>query len=184
MPLDLIDEKLDGLKLFAPKVFADNRGWFMESWRKDDLSKYGIEAQFLQDNHSYSTKGVLRGMHFQHSPPQGKLIRVTNGTAQVVEVDIRLNSPTFGKWASFQLSSDNKHILWVPAGFANGFLSLTDIVEMQYKVTNYWRAEGESSIRYNDPELAIEWLNDNPTVSERDANAQTLDSWRNSGFLF
>jgi dTDP-4-dehydrorhamnose reductase/dTDP-4-dehydrorhamnose 3,5-epimerase len=184
MPLELIEEKLNGIKLFAPKVFGDNRGWFTESYRKDDLEKYGISADFVQDNHSMSTKGVLRGMHFQHTPPQGKLIRVTKGLAQVVEVDIRIDSPTFGQWASFEISEENKYILWVPAGFANGFLTLSDDVEMQYKVTNYWNAEGESNIRYDDPEIGIEWQSDNPIISERDANASSLKNWKEKGFKF
>lgn len=184
MPLELVEEKLNGIKLFAPKVFGDNRGWFTESYRKDDLAKHGISVEFVQDNHSMSTKGVLRGMHFQHTPPQAKLIRVTKGTAQVVEVDIRIDSPTFGQWASFELSEENKHILWVPAGFANGFLTLSDVVEMQYKVTNYWNAEGESNIRYDDPEIGIEWQSDNPIISERDANASSLKNWKENGFKF
>src|SRR6056300_903646 len=146
MALELIDEKLEGLKLFEPKVYSDNRGWFYESWRKDDLTKHGINSNFIQDNHSLSKKNVIRGMHFQHSPPQGKLIRVTNGSAQVVEVDIRSNSKTFGQWESFDLSAVNKRILWVPPGFANGFLALEDDTEVQYKVTNYWNPEGESNI--------------------------------------
>ncbi|MFA7326467.1 MAG: dTDP-4-dehydrorhamnose 3,5-epimerase [Candidatus Kapaibacterium sp.] len=184
MPLELIEEKLNGIKLFAPKVFGDNRGWFTESYRKDELEKFGISAEFVQDNHSMSTKDVLRGMHFQHSPPQDKLIRVTKGKAQVVEVDIRIDSPTFGHWVSFELSEENKHILWVPAGFANGFLTLTDVVEMQYKVTNYWNAEGESNIKYDDPDLVIEWLSDNPIISERDTNAGSLKNWKENGFKF
>lgn len=184
MPLELIEEKLNGIKLFAPKVFGDNRGWFTESYRKDELEKFSISAEFVQDNHSKSTKDVLRGMHFQHSPPQDKLIRVTKGKAQVVEVDIRIDSPTFGQWVSFELSEENKHILWVPAGFANGFLTLTDVVEMQYKVTNYWNAEGESNIKYDDPDLGIEWLSDNPIISERDTNAGSLKSWKENGFKF
>lgn len=184
MPLELIEEKLNGIKLFAPKVFGDNRGWFTESYRKDDLEKQGISADFVQDNHSMSTKGVLRGMHFQHTPPQDKLIRVTKGAAQVVEVDIRVDSPTFGQWVSYELSEENMRILWVPAGFANGFLTLTDVVEMQYKVTNYWNAEGESNIKFDDPDIGIEWKSDKPIISERDTNASSLMDWKENGFKF
>lgn len=184
MPLELIEEKLNGVKLFAPKVFGDNRGWFTESYRKDDLEKYGISVEFIQDNHSMSTKGVLRGMHFQHSPPQDKLIRVTKGIAQVVEVDIRLDSPTFGQWVSYELSEENMRILWVPAGFANGFLTISDVVEMQYKVTNYWNADGESNIKFDDPDIGIEWQSDNPIISERDKNAGSLKNWKENGFKF
>jgi dTDP-4-dehydrorhamnose 3,5-epimerase len=184
MPLELIEEKLNGVKLFAPKVFGDNRGWFTESYRKDDLKKHGISVEFIQDNHSMSTKGVLRGMHFQHTPPQDKLIRVTKGAAQVVEVDIRIGSPTFGQWVSYELSDENMHILWVPAGFANGFLTLSDVVEMQYKVTNYWNADGESNIKFDDPDIGIEWQSDNPIISERDKNAGSLKNWKENGFKF
>lgn len=184
MSLELIDEKLDALKLFSPKIYGDKRGWFMESWRKDELEKFDIFTEFVQDNHSMSTRGVLRGLHFQHTPPQSKLIRVTSGNAQVVEVDIRLDSPTFGKWYSFELSDENNHILWVPAGFANGFLTLSDKVEMQYKVSNYWNKEGESNIKYDDPEIDISWKLENPIVSERDKNAGSLRDWKENGFLF
>jgi dTDP-4-dehydrorhamnose 3,5-epimerase len=184
MPLELIAEKLDGIKLFKPKVFGDNRGWFTESYRKDDLLQHGINAEFVQDNHSMSTKGVLRGMHFQHTPPQDKLIRVTKGKAQVVEVDIRIGSPTFGKWISYELSDENMHILWVPAGFANGFLTLSDVVEMQYKVTNYWNPEGESNIKYDDHDIGIEWNSSTPSISERDKNAGSLIDWKEAGFKF
>lgn len=184
MPLELIEERLNGIKLFSPKVFGDKRGWFTESYRKDDLEKHGISVDFVQDNHSMSTKGVLRGMHFQHTPPQDKLIRVTKGKAQVVEVDIRIDSPTFGKWVSYELSDKNMHILWVPAGFANGFLTLSDVVEMQYKVTNYWNAEGESNIKFNDADIGIKWQTNKPLTSERDKNASSLTNWKEIGFIF
>lgn len=184
MSLELLEEKLNGLMLFTPKIFGDKRGWFMESWRKDDLEKYGIKTEFVQDNHSMSTKGVLRGLHFQHTPPQSKLLRVIRGIAQVVEVDIRLDSPTFGDWISFDLSEDNNHILWVPAGFANGFLTLSEKVEIQYKVTNYWNVEGESNIKFDDPDIGIKWKTDNPIVSERDQNAGNLKEWQKKGFKF
>lgn len=184
MPLELLEEKLNGLKLFKPKVFGDNRGWFTESYRKDDLEKHGIDVEFVQDNHSMSTKNVLRGMHFQHTPPQSKLIRITKGVAQVVEVDIRIDSPTFGQWISYELSDENNHILWVPAGFANGFLTLSDEVEVQYKVTNYWNPTGESIIKFDDLEIGIEWQSENPIVSERDSQANSLKDWKEKGFKF
>lgn len=184
MALELIDERLNGLKLFQPKVFGDNRGWFYESWREDDLTKHGINFNFIQDNHSLSKKNVIRGMHFQHSPPQGKLIRVTNGSAQVVEVDIRSNSKTFGQWESFDLSAVNKRILWVPPGFANGFLALEDDTEVQYKVTNYWNPEGESNIRFDDQEIGINWQTKNPITSDRDKTAMLLSEWEAKAFKF
>jgi dTDP-4-dehydrorhamnose 3,5-epimerase len=184
MALELVDERLDGLKLFVPKVYEDKRGWFYESWRSDELNKHGIDVDFVQDNHSLSQKNVIRGMHFQHSPPQGKLVRVSSGAAQVVEVDIRVNSQTFGKWESFSLSADNKRILWVPPGFANGFLALEDNTEVQYKVTNYWSPKGELNIRYDDPEIGIEWKTSNPITSERDKQAMSITDWKRDGFRF
>lgn len=184
MALELINEKLNGLKLFEPKVYSDNRGWFFESWRADDLTSHGINATFLQDNHSLSKKNVIRGMHFQHSPPQGKLLRVVSGSAQVVEVDIRIDSGTFGQWESFNLSAKNKRVLWVPPGFANGFLALEDNTEVQYKVTNYWSPEGESNIRFDDPEIGIEWNTNSPITSERDKKAMSIADWKNDGFRF
>lgn len=184
MPLELVEERLNGIKLFKPKVFGDNRGWFTESYRKDDLHQHCINAEFVQDNHSMSTKDVLRGMHFQHTPPQDKLIRVTKGKAQVVEVDIRVDSPTFGQWVSYELSEENMHLLWVPAGFANGFLTLSDVVEMQYKVTNYWNAEGESNIKFDDLDIGIEWQSNKPIISERDTKASSLRHWKDNGFKF
>lgn len=184
MPLKLIEEKLNGLKLFEPTKFGDERGWFMESWREDELQAHNIKTRFVQDNHSMSTKGVLRGLHFQHTPPQDKLIRITKGSAQVVEVDIRIASPTFGDWASFTINEDNQHILWIPAGFANGFLALTEVVEVQYKVTNYWNPSGESNIRYDDPDIGIKWQLDNPTVSDRDKKAKSLKDWKDNSFKF
>ena len=184
MALELIDERLDGLMLFEPKVYSDNRGWFFESWRADDLTSHGINVNFVQDNHSLSKKNVIRGMHFQHSPPQGKLLRVVSGSAQVVEVDIRIDSETFGQWESFDLSAKNKRVLGVPPGFANGFLALEDNTEVQYKVTNYWSPEGESNIRFDDPELSIEWNTDLPITSERDKKAMSIADWKKDGFRF
>ena len=189
MPLELIEEKLNGVKLFSPKVFGDNRGWFTESYRKDDLEKHGISVEFIQDNHSMSTKGVLRGMHFQHSPPQDKLIRVTKGIAQVVEVDIRLDSPTFGQWVGAVLSAESKAQLWIPEGFAHGFLTLSSVAEVQYKARGFWNKDCEHAIRWNDSTLAIDWpqgeLNGSAiSLSEKDAEAPDLISAQTSGDLF
>jgi dTDP-4-dehydrorhamnose 3,5-epimerase len=188
MGLELVSEHLNGLKVFQPKVFSDERGFFMETYREDELANYGIKALFLQDNHSRSCKGVLRGMHFQWNKPQGKLIRVTLGSAYVVEVDIRKNSPTLGKWFAIELSAENKNILWVPPGFANGFLSISDWVEMQYKCTEIWNPKGESGILWNDPAINIDWQIKGPFLSDKDSKAQTLSQWLNkeesSRFVF
>jgi dTDP-4-dehydrorhamnose 3,5-epimerase len=169
---------LNGLVLFEPLLFEDERGFFMESYRADQFEKLGLPTNFMQDNHSRSSYGVLRGMHFQWDKPMGKLIRVTLGKAYVVEVDIRPGSPTLGKWFGVELSEANKKVLWVPPGFANGFCTISQHCEMQYKCTALWNKDGESNIRWNDPALAIDWLAvENPLLSEKDKNAQTLAEW-------
>ncbi len=177
MGLKLIGEYLNGLMLFEPTVYGDNRGFFMETFRADELSGFGITDNFVQDNHSGSVKNTLRGMHFQWNKPQGKLIRVTRGQALVVEVDIRKESATFGKYKKLILSEENKNILWVPPGFANGFLTLSDWCEMQYKCTEVYNPSGEAGILWNDLQIAIDWACENPIVSEKDNNALTLKQW-------
>ncbi|WP_433766937.1 dTDP-4-dehydrorhamnose 3,5-epimerase [Pseudomonas putida] len=149
---------LPGLFLFEPKVFGDERGFFYESFNaKVFADATGREANFVQDNHSKSTRGVLRGLHYQVTRPQGKLVRVTAGEVFDVAVDIRKSSPTFGRWVGVYLSAENNKQLWIPEGFAHGFLVTSEFAEFQYKVTDYWCPEFERSIRYNDPDLAIEW---------------------------
>ena len=177
MGLKLIDEYLNGLKLFEPSVFGDKRGFFMETFRADELSLFGINDNFVQDNHSGSVKNTLRGMHFQWNKPQGKFIRVTRGEALVVEIDIRKKSATLGKFQKLILTEDNKRILWVPPGFANGFLALSDWCEMQYKCTANYNPKGESGILWNDYQVGINWECENPIVSEKDKNAITLEHW-------
>ncbi len=181
MALELIGEELNGLKIFDTKVFRDSRGFFMESFRDSDLQELGVNTKFIQDNHSRSVKDVLRGMHFQFDPPQGKLIRVTAGKAYIVEVDIRPGSPTFGKWFGIEISSENMRQIWVPPGFANGFCCLSDIVELQYKCTAYWNKPGEGSISWNDPDIGIKWPIDNPLLSEKDNSGISLKEWETSG---
>lgn len=154
--------------------------FFMESFRGDEFGTMNLPENFIQDNHSGSVKNVLRGLHFQWEKPQGKLIRVTAGTAYVVEVDIRPGSPTLGKWFGIELSSQNRTVLWVPPGFANGFCALSEWVEMQYKCTAVWNKYGESSILWNDPAIGINWPVENPLLSEKDASAKTLEQWLNS----
>jgi dTDP-4-dehydrorhamnose 3,5-epimerase len=172
-----ISGHLNGLVVLEPQVFFDERGFFMESFKASDFRDMNLPYEFIQDNHSGSRMGVLRGMHFQLDPPMGKLLRITRGSAQVVEVDIRPQSPSLGKWFSIVLSEENRKMLWVPPGFANGFLALTDNVETQYKCTAQWNKAGEGSILWNDPELAIEWMIENPILSDKDREAQTLRQW-------
>lgn len=177
MSLKLIDKKLNGLLLIEPPLFVDERGFFMESYRQDELVKYGLEENFVQDNHSGSIQNTLRGLHFQWNKPQGKLIRVTRGEALFVEVDIRNKSKTFGKYEKFVLSDSNRHILWVPPGFANGFLVLSEWCEVQYKCTAYYNAVGEGSILWNDKDLGIDWGCENPIISDKDRNAMSFNEW-------
>lgn len=170
-------EHLNGLIVFEPRVFSDSRGFFMESYRECDLEDAGVQAKFVQENHSKSAKNVLRGMHFQFDPPMGKLLRVTRGAARVIEVDLRKNSPFLGQHFTIELNETNKYILWVPAGFANGFLSLADDTEMQYKCTAYWNPYTERSIKWSDPQLAINWGESEPIVSEKDSEGISLKTW-------
>ncbi|PVZ70248.1 dTDP-4-dehydrorhamnose 3,5-epimerase [Pelagibaculum spongiae] len=158
--------------VIEPKVFGDERGFFMETFQKEDFSALGIDKEFVQDNHSRSKQGILRGLHLQTKNTQGKLVRVTRGEVFDVAVDMRKDSPTYGKWAGVLLSEENKRQFWVPEGFAHGFYVISDIADFQYKCTNYYSPEYDLSIAWDDPELAIEWPLVNgelPQLSEKDA---------------
>jgi dTDP-4-dehydrorhamnose 3,5-epimerase len=164
--------------VMTPDVFSDERGSFFESWNESRFGEYvGFDVRFVQDNHSSSKSGVLRGLHYQLEPkPQGKLVRVIAGEIFDVVVDLRRSSGTFGRWAAFRLSAKNKSQLWVPPGFAHGLLALLDGTEVLYKVTEYYSAEHDRSIRWDDPDLRIEWpLRRNPILSDKDANAPYLN---------
>lgn len=165
------------IKIISHQVFEDERGFFVEAFREDEFKKYGLPTHFVQDNHSRSAKGVLRGLHFQWDPPMGKMMRVTYGTAFLVAVDIRKGSPTLGKWFGMEVSAANKKQVWAPAGFARGFCVLSDFAEIQYKVTGIYNKQGESGILWNDPEIGIDWPLADPQLSEKDRNAQTLAEW-------
>ena len=155
--MKVIETALPDVLLFEPRVFEDERGHFFESYNKKTLKELGIDYEFVQDNHSRSKKGVLRGLHYQIQQPQGKLVRVIEGEVFDVAVDIRKNSPTFGKWAGFNLSAQNKRVAWIPPGFAHGFLTISDVAEFLYKTTDYWAPEYERCIRWDDVDIAIEW---------------------------
>ena len=163
--------------LFEPKVFGDDRGFFFESFNQARFEEaVGHAVSFVQDNHSKSTRGVLRGLHYQIQQPQGKLVRVAQGEVFDVAVDIRRSSPTFGKWVGALLSAENKHQLWVPEGFAHGFVVLSETAEFLYKTTNYYAPAHERSILWNDPDLAIDWKFDGqPLLSAKDQAAKTLN---------
>ncbi len=149
MALELIRDVLDGVKVFSPRVFEDKRGFFYESFHKEQLNEFGISDDFVQDNHSRSIKGTIRGMHLQYDKPQGKLIRVTRGSATFREIDLRPNSKYFGQFMEQVISEENKLLMWVPPGFANGFSADSDIVDVQYKCTEYWNPNSESSMIKN-----------------------------------
>jgi dTDP-4-dehydrorhamnose 3,5-epimerase len=159
------------------EIFEDDRGFFLEVYRKDQFDTLGIPSQFVQLNHSRSVKHVLRGLHFQWEPPMGKLMRVTYGSAFLVAVDIRKNSPTLGEWFGIEISAQNKKQLWAPAGFARGFCVLSDYAEIQYLCTGIYNKFCESGILWNDPNIRINWPIDSPILSDKDQNAQTLSVW-------
>jgi dTDP-4-dehydrorhamnose 3,5-epimerase len=166
---------LQGPVLIAPTVHPDSRGFFHETFRRDVYAELGVDVEFIQDNHSRSTRGVVRGMHFQIGAGQAKLIRCARGAIVDVIVDIRRGSPTFGEWEAFELNDDNLHQLFVPVGFAHGFCVTSEVADVVYKCSSYYDGEIERGIRYDDPEVGIEW----PTgfeleVSERDATAPAL----------
>ena len=152
-----LDTDLPGVFMIEPKVFGDTRGFFMESYNRRTLAELGVDGEFVQDNHSRSARGVLRGLHYQIRQPQGKLVRVVAGAVYDVAVDLRKSSPTFGRWAGFELSADNKLMAWIPPGFAHGFLVLSDYAEFLYKTTDYYAPEHERSLLWNDPALGIAW---------------------------
>lgn len=151
--------EIEGLYLIEPTVHSDNRGYFMETYNQKDMQEQGIDAIFVQDNQSCSTKGVLRGLHFQINYPQGKLVRVIKGSVFDVAVDVRENSKTFGKWYGVELSEDNKKQFYISPGFAHGFLVLSDIAEFCYKCTDFYHANDEGGIAWNDPSIGIQWPN-------------------------
>lgn len=168
--MKVIDTAIADVKILEPKVFGDERGFFYESFNQKQFeAAIGREVQFVQDNHSRSVKGVLRGLHYQVSQPQGKLVRVAVGEVFDVAVDIRKDSPTFGQWVGVTLSAENKRQLWIPEGLAHGFVVTSDVAEFLYKTTDYYAPEHERCILWNDPELAIDWpLAGEPTLSGKD----------------
>jgi len=175
--MDIIKTKIPDVFIIEPKVFGDDRGFFMESFNEKIFQeKTGVEVQFVQDNHSRSSRNVLRGLHYQIQQPQGKLVRVVSGEVYDVAVDIRKSSPTFGQWMGCLLSQANKKQFWVPAGFAHGFVVLSDTADFLYKTTDYYAPEYERSILWNDPSLNIDWkITGEPILSAKDKSAVTLE---------
>lgn len=173
--MEKIATALPDVFLIAPKVFGDERGFFMESYSRRKMAALGIEADFVQDNHSRSAQGVLRGLHYQIQHPQGKLVRVVAGEVFDVAVDMRRSSPTFGHWVGMNLSAENKLMAWIPAGFAHGFYVLSEYAEFFYKTTDYYAPEHERSLLWNDPAIGIQWpLMGEPKLSVKDQAGLTL----------
>lgn len=169
---------LRDIVVIVPEVIEDERGFFLETYKADSFKALGLPDLFVQDNHSRSKRGVVRGLHFQWDPPMGKLIRTTVGSVFVVSVDIRKGSPTLGQWFGLEVSAENKRQVWAPAGFARGLCVISEFAEVQYKCTAQYNSKGESGIRFNDPEIGIQWPKiGDYLLSEKDRKAQTLAQW-------
>jgi dTDP-4-dehydrorhamnose 3,5-epimerase len=179
MDIKLESRSFRDVAVLVPDVFQDSRGFFMETFREDQFKTLGLPYHFVQDNHSRSARGVVRGLHFQWEPPMGKLMRVTLGSAFLVAVDIRKGSPTLGKWVGVEASAENRRQVWAPSGFARGFCVLSEFAEIQYKCTGLYNNKGESGVLWNDPAIGIEWPlpAGDVQLSEKDKKAQTLAQW-------
>lgn len=168
---------LNGVVVLVPEIFRDDRGFFLEAFRRDQSEELGLPGEFVQENHSGSVRGVVRGLHFQWDPPMAKLMRVTVGAAYLVAVDIRKGSPTLGKWVGVEASAENRRQVWAPPGFARGFCVLSERAEIQYMCTGLYNSKGESGILWSDPSIGIRWPVTDPILSKKDAAAQTLAGW-------
>lgn len=167
--MEVVKTPIEGVLLIKPQVFGDERGYFVETWQKERYEAAGINLPFVQDNHSKSTKGILRGLHFQKQHPQGKLVMVSLGEVFDVAVDIRKGSPTFGKWFGAILNQENQNQLWIPPGMAHGFVVLSDVAHFHYKCTDFYHPGDEGSIRWNDPTIGIDWpYKEEPVLSAKD----------------
>jgi len=174
--MKIVTTALPEVLILEPKVFGDDRGFFFESFNQQKFQQAtGLDVKFVQDNHSKSSQGVLRGLHYQIQNPQGKLVRVVEGSVLDVAVDIRRSSPNFGKWVGVELTSENKRQLWVPEGFAHGFVVLSESAEFLYKTTDYWYPEYERSLLWNDPTINIQWPIDAPKLSAKDVEGKTIN---------
>lgn len=175
MPLTIYSIPLSGVFVIEPRVFRDARGFFLESYHQRDLAAAGLNETFVQDNHSRSAHGVLRGLHYQdRTAPMGKMVRCTRGSIFDVAVDVRAGSPTFGQWFGVELTEDNFKQLWVPVGFAHGFVTLSEVADVQYKCTNFYTPAAEGSLRWDDPQIGIRWPVAAPILSARDQQARAL----------
>jgi len=184
--MKVTETELKDVYIIEPQVFGDHRGWFMESYSKTKLAEAGIDCDFVQDNQSFSAqKGTLRGLHYQLNPKcQAKMLRCSKGAILDVAVDIRKGSPMYKKWVAVELSAENKKQLFIPRGFAHGFVTLTDNVEVQYKADNYYAPECDGNILYNDPDIGVEWGEGEFILSEKDKNAPLLKDRTNLNFVY
>ena len=184
--MNVIETALAGVRILEPQVFGDARGWFMESWSKKKMEDAGITVDFVQDNHSFSAqKGTLRGLHYQLNPmAQAKLLRVSRGAIFDVAVDIRRGSPTYAKWVGVDLTAENARQLFIPRGFAHGFITLTDDVEVQYKADNFYAPDCDGNIRWDDPEIGVAWPLAPVVLSEKDAKAPLLSARTELNFTY
>ena len=173
--MEVVETPIGGVKLIKPKVWGDSRGYFVETWQQERYAAAGIDLPFVQDNHSRSAYAILRGLHFQKTRPQGKLVHVSLGSVFDVVVDIRPGSPSFGQWYGVELTQDNQWQLWVPPGLAHGFVVTSEYAHFHYKCTEYYCPQDEGAIRWNDPDLGVVWPVECPVLSQKDAVAP---SWR------
>jgi len=179
LDIEVHTTSLEGVLLIDTKFFRDERGFFIENYHKQRFREHGIDAEFVQDNHSGSKHGVLRGLHYQDmTAPMGKLVRCTVGSIQDVAVDLRVGSPTFAQWVDAELSTDNMRQIWVPPGFGHGFVTLSEYAEVQYKCSGFYAPPSEGTVAWNDPELAIAWRVPDPQVSQRDGQGMSLTQYR------
>lgn len=178
--MEILTTPIKGLLVIQPRIFNDERGFFLESFRQDVAEQHGLQVNFVQSNTSRSTKGVLRGLHFQTRQPQGKLVRVTSGRVYDVAVDIRPDSPTYGQHFGIELNDKDHLQLWIPQGFAHGFCTLSDVADFHYQCTDYYDPNGEGGVLWNDPDIGINWPIDNPILSAKDFMWPTLNDFTNS----
>ena len=182
--MKIVDSKLSGVLLIEPDVYNDERGFFLETWHQGRYRDgHFPDVAFVQDNHSRSARGVLRGLHFQKDFPQGKLVQVCRGRVFDVAVDIRIGSPEFGRWVGHELSDDNHHQLWIPPGFAHGFCTLSDSADLMYKCTDIYRADDDFGITWDDPRIAVQWPISDPLLSDKDKELPTLSDVEKTGRL-
>lgn len=172
--MKISETEIPGVLIFEPKVFEDDRGFFLETWRKDKYAEAGVKEDFVQDNVSFSMRGTLRGLHFQNPHGQGKLVQVLTGQVFDVAVDIRVGSPSFGKWVGIELSGEDRRQIYIPPGFAHGFCVMSEKALFSYKCTDYYAAECDSGIAWNDPDIGIEWPIADPVLSQKDAKNPRL----------